>query len=1051
MNAVNSSQTSNLTNLMQLLEDRVFSRKEIMTLLYDGLREHFGFSTVNIYLFDPVSSSIEETYPKEAWNLPSKEKDWFLDATRRTLLKHKSTQQLCYYTKDRSDEVFTDTDQLKKDQATFGYNCSDFLMIPLTSEEDIILGGIIIHHWDKKEPVFITNKAFEAAKVSLKPFIKTTCTALDNLHIHKKIESLLSDKHQLKKRIQKDEEDLKRRVLELTSLYDSSTALGNALNYQQIIDLIIDSLVKTLEFDLCSIFLKDLIPNGGIVSRVNIPLTEGSVKAAHMNLLNAIKPFIKTSYDYETLDVTVDRNYTASNVKLKPQPIKSFANVPLIFKEEVIGMINLCSKSSNAFPKSEMPFIHTMANQLASNLGRIKIIRELENSKITSLIECMDDGVLFIDEHHRLKIINPTTQEIFHNGITIPEAKENIRPILKTYGLLNLYTSVIKSKKPKLNQNFTLFGKSFSVNISPVLNEEVGSMGIVIVFRDITEIEKISRIKSQRLEVISKVNLILKSITDLGNLLTVLMEFILNVANGEMGSIQLKQGNVFFSKIHSNFPDKIRRFYKFTNGMTISEHVIKTKEICYIEDYKNNTHVNQHVKIFIDAYLCIPIMAKNELIGVVNIARKSGNSFPSLTEDDINTLSTITTLSGTAIQNAILYQETISRQKLDQELKIATQIQTKLLPEKLPEINNFLFGAASIPAREIGGDYYDFFHLENGDLGICVADIVGKGIPAGLFMAMLKSILHTHLKPFSSPQKALEEVNRVLLKDPVINKFVPVFYAILDAKTHTLRYCNAGHEPAILFSNGSTTTLETGGFPLGAIDDPGFEEKSIILEANDVVMILTDGAIEARIEDGSTFGYSKLIENVESHLHHGPQDLVDELLTELQLRSPDKGQHDDITIVALKSVQNYDHTIKQPTTIKDITVTSAKENVKIIRKMVENICSSMGFSEREVFDMKLAINEAHANVIEHAYFGSDKGEIYFKFMIYQDRLDILIKDFGSILDQKTIKGEPKHLPELEGSGLGLFLINNIMDEVEYNRKTNGTELFLSKRLKKEEK
>lgn len=1040
-----------LVSLLQLLEDSVLSKQEIIKILYDGLKQNFNFSSVTIHLLTPPLSQTKEVYPlKEEYTLSEKEKEWMIEDMKHSLINQKEPINYCNYIKNRSLYVKTDLDQLKQDQTTFGYACDDYLSMALYSEEGILLGIVIAHNWDQKSKLFTTANAYQAILPTLNQFIRAICIALDNLHIHKKIENLLSDKNQLKKRIQKDEEDLKRRVLELTSLYDTSAALGHALNYEQIIKLVTDALVKTLEFDLCSIFLNNFIPNGEIISRINSPLTKDTIKLAQQNLLTSSKPFIKGTYTLDSIKTTIYKNYTSTHRKISQQSMKSFVNVPLIFKEEVIGMINLCSVSPNAFPKSEMPFIHTMANQLSSNLGRLKIVRNLENSKITSLIECMDDGVLFINVHHQLKIINPTALEIFKTKINLEAAQKNIEDTLNAVGLLPSYKAVLKSKSPKLNKKLSIQGRSFSVNISPVLNTEVGSMGTVIVLRDITEIERIDRIKTQRLDVISKVNLILKSITDLENLLTVIMEFILTVAHAEMGSIQLKQDEVFFSKIHSNFPDKIRRFYKFTNGITISEHVIKTKEVCFIDNYRHNNTVTQSVKIFIDSYLCIPIMVKNELIGVVNIARKSGTDHQSLTEDDIKTLVTITTLSGTAIQNAILFQDTISRQKLDQELKVATQIQSKLLPETLPEIKNILFGALSVPAREIGGDYYDFFTLDDGNLGIVVADIVGKGIPAGLFMAMLKSILHTHFKSYSSPKEALYKVNQILLKDPVINKFIPVFYAILNPATLTLTYCNAGHEPGILFSNNTTISLETEGFPLGAIEDPEYNEKSITLTPNDLVIIVTDGVVEARLKNGTTFGYTNLKRVVSTHINTHPQAIVDELFNDIKTQAQKPTQHDDITMVALKVVKNHTHTTKHPLKTKELTVTSSKDNVKLIRRVVEQICESMSFSNEETFNIKLAINEAQANVIEHAYFGSDKGEIYFKFMIYQDRLDIIIKDYGPGIDQRTIKGEKEHLSELEGSGLGLFLINTVMDKIEYNRKTNGTELFLSKRIKKED-
>ena len=161
--------------------------------------------------------------------------------------------------------------------------------------------------------------------------------------------------------------------------------------------------------------------------------------------------------------------------------------------------------------------------------------------------------------------------------------------------------------------------------------------------------------------------------------------------------------------------------------------------------------------------------------------------------------------------------------------------------------------------------FRSFFELENGNLGIVIADIVGKGVPAGLFMATLKSLLNTHIHAFNSPKLALERINRILLNDPVLNKFIPMFYGILNPKTLSFTYCNAGHEPAILYSKGEFKDLDTDGFPLGGLQNSNFVEKKVTLSDDDIIIIFTDGIIEARDNGGTNYGRNRLKTLIKKH------------------------------------------------------------------------------------------------------------------------------------------------------------------------------------------
>ena len=1032
-----------LAHIANSLKKRIHTKREIVKKLEQAIKIVFPNSSCNIYLIDKKNKTIKyHLFSKLPWTLTEEDKKWALTKLQNTSQKDiPNTYKYIYFDRTKTKEI--NKRQLEVDRNQYNFNCNDGIFIALITEDKQIQALIFIHFWNCKKSLKDTHHIESSIKALEESLIQST-EAIENLSIHKKIENLLLDKIKLKERIEKDEEDLKQRILELSTLHDTSNSLSYTLNYKQIVQIITKAIGKVLGYDICSIFLWDFSPNGEVLAHQNKPLSEKLIDIVKQNVLESIQPFRPLSKPHKNVNIYIEKHYDPTDKAIKNEKLRSFANVPLIFKEEVIGLLNICSTQENAFTRNEVTFIHTMANQLASNLGRLKMVKELEKSKVGSIVESMSDGVIMLDENHLIEIINPSAKDIL-NFTELDSSNHNIINTLENLNLISTYKTVLKTKIPHLNQKIVKDTKSFLVSLSPVTNHETGKFGTVFVFRDNTESDRLDQIKTQRLEIINKVNLVIKSIDNLDQLLSILQEFILNIANSEMGSIQLKQDDgKYISRVHSNFPDKVRKEFKFKNGKTISEYVKETKENFYVHNYSENEELETNTKILIESYLCIPILVQNELIGLVNIARKIENEKPKISSEDIKTLTLITNLSGTAIQNAILYKKALIKEKLDQELKVANQIQKKLLPNKLPQLESIDFGASSFPARDIGGDYYDFFQLESGKIGIVIADIVGKGIPAGLFMAMLKSTLHTNITQYDSPKKALEHINKLLYKDAVINKFVPVIYCILDPETQEFTYCNAGHEPGLILKKNKFSLLDTDGFPLGGMEDTEYEEKKIILEDHDAVLLFTDGLIEARGKNNNDYGISRLKSFLKSNISDTAENIINNLKLEIDKFSIESEQHDDLTMILVKSIsKNKRQLFLSPIKIQEFQVNSDKEQIPIIRKKVHAFCKNIGFTDSEIFDIKLAVNEAHANIIEHAYSGSNKGMILFNLSNFKDRIEITIKDFAKNTS-KTIKGEEKDLKDLEGSGLGVYLINTLIDYVSIKKEKTFTELTFVK-------
>ena len=248
----------------------------------------------------------------------------------------------------------------------------------------------------------------------------------------------------------------------------------------------------------------------------------------------------------------------------------------------------------------------------------------------------------------------------------------------------------------------------------------------------------------------------------------------------------------------------------------------------------------------------------------------------------------------------VLAQEIRERERVEQELQVARSIQQASLPKKIPTLEEWQISPLYQPAREVGGDFYDFFELDDERLGIFVGDATGKGVPAALVMASARSMLRAVAQASNSPGDVLRRVNDPLTTDIPDNMFVTCFYAILDPKSGSLRYANAGHDLPYLHRNGEAEELRARGMPLGLMPGMGYEEKETILEAGESALFYSDGLVEAHDLKGEMFGFPRLRELVAEHGDEKGQ--LGEFLLEELYSFVGEGweQEDDITLLTLR-------------------------------------------------------------------------------------------------------------------------------------------------------
>jgi len=246
-----------------------------------------------------------------------------------------------------------------------------------------------------------------------------------------------------------------------------------------------------------------------------------------------------------------------------------------------------------------------------------------------------------------------------------------------------------------------------------------------------------------------------------------------------------------------------------------------------------------------------------------------------------------------------LKQEAHARERIEQELHVARRIQQASLPEVVPELEGWEIAPRYRPAREVGGDFFDFLELEDGRLGLVVGDATGKGVPAALVMSTTCGMLRAVAQSSESPGEVLLRVNEALFSRIPPSMFVTCFYGVLDPKSGAFAYANAGHDMPYVRRGGDAGELRARGMPLGLMPGMDYEEKETILEAGEAALFYSDGLVEAHNPEGEMFGFPRLRELVAEH--YEGEALVDFLMKELYSFTGERWeQEDDITLVTLQ-------------------------------------------------------------------------------------------------------------------------------------------------------
>lgn len=301
-----------------------------------------------------------------------------------------------------------------------------------------------------------------------------------------------------------------------------------------------------------------------------------------------------------------------------------------------------------------------------------------------------------------------------------------------------------------------------------------------------------------------------------------------------------------------------------------------------------------------------PIKTHNKLRGYLTAVKKGNAIF---NEDDIEAINTFSDYASVAIENSMLLEESIEKERLEKELDVAREIQRKILPEKNPDIEGISISSVFIPAFEVGGDYYDFFKLDNDKIGLIIADVSGKGISAAFIMAEIKGIFESLCKTLSGPKEILINANEILFTTLDKKTFVSAAFGVMDLKKNTLHLARAGHCPLLMVRDGIVTNLKPSGIALGICERDFFsetlEEISLDLKEQDILVLYTDGITEAKNSYLEDFGESKFENIILENSRSEPDEISSRVIQEVTLFSQSLAQYDDITLVIFKLEKNY--------------------------------------------------------------------------------------------------------------------------------------------------
>ncbi len=360
---------------------------------------------------------------------------------------------------------------------------------------------------------------------------------------------------------------------------------------------------------------------------------------------------------------------------------------------------------------------------------------------------------------------------------------------------------------------------------------------------------------------------------------------------------------------------------------------------------------------------------------------------------------------------------------LERDEQVARELQRSLQPVMEGGSEGVDFAIETQPGQRVGGDFYDIINLSDNFLAFLIADVSGYGLPAAVIMATGRLAFRTYAANELSPRVIMDNVNRALLRSTLAGHYLTAFLAVLDTELLTLQYVNASHCPPFLIRDGEVTPLDTEGLFVGMFEDPQYDQKGMQLEKHDRLFFYTDGLLGGFAGEDRHDQQKKL----RDHLAHNSSLSIRELVSQLSQRLSEPG--DDVAIMGVEL-------LLEKAQRKQITIPSLPRELAHAENAILPVLENLGYGERAIFGVKLALEEAAINAIKHGNELDDTKKVIISFSIDDNKAVISVADEGPGFDPGAVPNPTDEEYLMATSGRGIALINAYMDEVRYNESGN---------------
>ncbi|KAB2879868.1 SpoIIE family protein phosphatase [bacterium] len=354
------------------------------------------------------------------------------------------------------------------------------------------------------------------------------------------------------------------------------------------------------------------------------------------------------------------------------------------------------------------------------------------------------------------------------------------------------------------------------------------------------------------------------------------------------------------SAVIRGYDEQVLEDIKMNVGQGLIGHVAKIAKPVIVKDVSFDEHYVA-VRDDTQSEITIPISHGDRVIGVLNLESDTLGTYH---EGFLDILVALASEAGIAIKNAQLNEAAIKSEELHKEMEIAGKIQQAILPHEFPHIENLDIAGKSIPCQAVGGDFYDILKLNDSQVGICIGDVSGKGVPGAIMMSVLYTSFRGKVFEYKTTAEMVSSLNNILCINTAEGRFATFFYCTLDFERLVMYYTNAGHNPPmILKKSGDWISLREGGVVLGFLPDQEYRQMTKLIDHGDIIVLYTDGVTEVFNDRDELFGDDRLKKIISEHAHLSAKEIQNHIIEHVRNFAPDTDQQDDITLVVIKVEQ----------------------------------------------------------------------------------------------------------------------------------------------------